>query len=225
MTTQRARATAGSTAPTRGGPALILAASCFLLLYLAATFVGPSLASSELPMPTAPIEEAKAWFAENQLATAVLGTAQFLSVCALVGFAIRLKRLAPETSRSTPWALLATALMVLASVSMWLLAAIAPDTSLNVVSVLRTGNFIAGGTAHVLALGVFVALVSRLPATTKPIRVFGYIAAVPAVLSVVSLVWFQGAVLILLGRLLCMIWIISAAVSVARRGSRDKEHA
>jgi len=46
--------------------------------------------------------------------------------------------------------------------------------------------------------------------------VLGYVAAVPAVLSVVSLVWFQSAAFILLGRLLCMIWTISAAVSVTR---------
>ena len=44
------------------------------------------------------------------------------------------------------------------------------------------------------------------------------VAAVPAVLSVVSLLWFPASILILLGRLLCMIWTISAAVSVTRRG-------
>jgi hypothetical protein len=48
-----------------------------------------------------------------------------------------------------------------------------PGASLEAVSVLRTGTFIAGGTAHVLALGVFVTLVSRLPTTSKPVRVLG----------------------------------------------------
>jgi len=40
---------------------------------------------------------------------------------------------------------------------------------------------------------------------------------VPAIASLVSLAWFQGAALILLGRLLCIAWIISAAVSATRR--------
>ncbi len=59
-------------------------------------------------------------------------------------------------------------------------------------------------------------LAYRMPGFGKPIPVLGYVAAVPAVLSVVSLVWFQSAAFILLGRLLCMIWTISAAVSVTR---------
>jgi hypothetical protein len=38
--------------------------------------------------------------------------------------------------------------------------------------------------------------------------------------SLASLAWFQGAALILLGRLLCMAWVISAAVSATRRLAR-----
>lgn len=222
MSTQDTHVSVGSTAPTRSGPTLILAAICFPLLYLAADFVVPNLASSALPLPSAPLEEARAWFAENQLAATVLAACQFLSVSALAAFVIRLRRLAPDTARSTPWGLAAAALMMLASVFMWLLAALAPAASLDLVSVLRTGNFIAGGTAHVLALGVFAALVARLPATSRPIRVLGYVAAVPAVLSVVSLVWFQGAALILLGRLLCMVWLVIAGVALVRALRREQ---
>ena len=46
------------------------------------------------------------------------------------------------------------------------------------------------------------------------------VAAVPAIASLVSLAWFQGAALILLGRLLCIAWIISAAVSATRHLAR-----
>jgi hypothetical protein len=81
----------------------------------------------------------------------------------------------------------------------------------------------AGGTLHVVALGVVVVLASRIPGFGKRIRVFAYVAAVPALVSVVSLVWFNGSVFILLGRLLCMIWIVVAAVSVSRRLSRDAQ--
>lgn len=200
---------------------MILGAAGFVLLYFSADFVAPNLASSALPLPDAPLAEARAWFAENQLAAVTLGLCQLLSVSALAVFVTRLGAIARATRRpgttATRWGLAAVALMVLASVCMWVLAAVAPSASLGVVSVLRTGNFIAGGTAHVLALGVFAVLASRLPGMSRPVRVLGYIAAVPAVLSVVSLVWFEGAVFILLGRLLCMVWTVTAAVSVTRR--------
>ena len=74
-----------------------------------------------------------------------------------------------------------------------------------------------------VALGIFVLLASRIPGLGKRIRVFAYVAAVPALVSVVSLVWFNGSVFILLGRLLCMIWIVIAAVSVSRRLSREAQ--
>jgi hypothetical protein len=103
----------------------------------------------------------------------------------------------------------------------WLLTAFAAAASLDTVATLRTASFIAGGTAHVIALGIFVLLASGIPGFGKPVRVFAIIAAVPAIASLVSLAWFQGAALILLGRLLCMAWIISAATcSGYGRGER-----
>ncbi|MGH3660403.1 MAG: hypothetical protein ACRDTQ_00895 [Micromonosporaceae bacterium] len=212
------------TAPrTRGRATLILAALGFVLCYLSVDLVALNLASSDLPMPNAPVAKAQAWFAENQLAETVAGLCQFLSVACLGLFAIQLRKVttshrqAAAVRRATPWGLAAVALMMLSSGFAWLLAGLAPSASGDMVSFLRTANFIAGGAAHVLALGLFVLLASRIPGTSKPIRVLAYVAATPAVLSLVSLVWFQGAVFILLGRLLCMIWTISAAVSVTRR--------
>jgi hypothetical protein len=105
--------------------------------------------------------------------------------------------------------------MVVSSVTSFVLAAIAPSASLDTVGVLRSVSFISGGTAHVATLGVFVLIASRT--FSKPVRVFGIVAAVPAIASLVSLVWFNGSVLILLGRLLCMVWTIAAAVSLFRR--------
>jgi hypothetical protein len=110
--------------------------------------------------------------------------------------------------------------MALSSLLGWLLTAFAAGASLDTVAALRTASFIAGGTAHVIALGVFVLLASRIPGFGKPVRVFAIVAAVPAIASLVSLAWFQGAALILLGRLLCIAWIISAAVSATRRLAR-----
>jgi hypothetical protein len=86
--------------------------------------------------------------------------------------------------------------------------------------VLRSVNFISGGTAHVATLGLFILLASRT--FSKPVRVFGIVAAVPAIASLVSLVWFNGAALILLGRLLGMVWTIAAAVSLFRRRKESR---
>jgi hypothetical protein len=227
MTTHHTYETnAAPAAPATARWPLILAAVGFLVLYLGTDFVTSALASAPLPLPDAPAETARAWFADNQLAAVTIGVFQFLSVACLAVFVTWLRRTATTARQAAAAAVAsrfglgAVALMMLASVFAWLLATLAPSASLDAVSVLRTANFIAGGTAHVLALGLFVLLASRIPGFGKGVRVFGYVAAVPAVLSVVSLGWSQGAALILLGRLLCMIWTICAGLSVTRRLSR-----
>jgi hypothetical protein len=217
-------------ARARGGGRLIAAATGFLVLYLATAFL-PNLASSPMPLPDDPAEQARAWYAENGLTASLTGVAQFLSVLCLGVFVVGLvaaSRTSPQRTAARmarPWGLAAAALMIVSSVLGWLLAAVAADASLSAVTALRTANFVTGGTLHVLALGIFVLLASRIPRFGKPVRVFAYVAAVPALVSVVSLVWFNGSVFILLGRLLCMIWIVVAAVSVNRRLSRDAGHA
>lgn len=226
MTTHDVHAEPNRTASRRAPWSLVGSAVGFLLLYLSTDFVAVKLASSPLPLPNAPAEEAKAWFAGNQLAAVVMGLSQLLSVMCLAAFVVGLRRSAVAVSqvraarRAAPWGLLSVTLMAAATVLSWWSAAVAPTASVDTVSVLRTANFVAGGTAHVLLLGIFVLLASRIPGFGTAVRVFGIVAAVPAVASIVSLVWFQGAALILLGRLLCMAWTISAAVSVTRRLAR-----
>jgi hypothetical protein len=110
--------------------------------------------------------------------------------------------------------------MVVSCVLAWGMAAFAGSVSADTLGVLRTANFITGGTAHVAALGVFVLLTAKAGGFGKGIRVFAWIAFVPAVASVISLVIFQGAALILLGRVLCMIWTLSAAIVVLRSNRR-----
>lgn len=196
----------------------------FVALYLSTDFVAPNLASSSLPLPNDPVAEVRDWFAANRLAAVMIGVSQFLSVSFLAGFvaslraAVTSERQAVAAAKARLWGLVAVGMMMVSTVCSWLLAAMAPTASLDTVSVLRTVNFISGGTAHVLALGLFVVLSARIPGMSKPVRVLGYVAAVPAVLSLLSLVVFQAAAAILLGRLLCMIWAISAAVSLIRRG-------
>ncbi|MGA9100593.1 hypothetical protein [Aeromicrobium sp.] len=225
MTTQQAVSTGSR---RRGAGVLIAAAVGFVLLYLATDFVTPNFASSTLPLPNDPVADVRDWYADNQLAAVLMGVTQFLSVSSLAVFVTRLpgvvrtvaQQVAAERARI--WGLAAVALMMLSSALAWLLAAMAPSASLDTVSVLRTSNFIAGGTAHVLALGVFVLLAARMPGFGKPVRVLAYVAAVVSALSLSSLFFFQGAAFILLGRLLCMVWTVSAAVSITRRMSKGE---
>ena len=212
--------------PTPRRWTLVAFAAGFLLLYLTADFVVANLASSTMPLPDASADVTQRWFADNPSAAVMIGVCQLLSVTCLGGFAVSLRQGAATAGqvhaarKATPWGLLAVACMALSSLLGWLLTAFAAGASLDTVAALRTASFIAGGTAHVIALGVFVLLASRIPGFGKPVRVFAIVAAVPAIASLVSLAWFQGAALILLGRLLCIAWIISAAVSATRRLAR-----
>jgi hypothetical protein len=217
------------TARTPGGGAaqLLLAGSiAFFLLYLSVDFVAPNLASGPLPLPDAPAAEARAWYADNPAAAVAMGVGQLLSVLGLAVFVQGLSRAATSpgqrraAAKARPWGYAAVALMAASSVLSWVLAGVASSEAADMVPVLRTANFVTGGTAHVVALGVFVLLASRAPGFGKGVRGFAWVVAVPAVASVISLVVFQGAALILLGRLLAMVWTISAAVSVSRGLSR-----
>ena len=209
--------------PTPRRWTLVAFAAGFLLLYLAADFVVANLASSTMPLPDASADLTQRWFADNPSAAVMIGACQLLSVTCLGGFAVSLRQGAATAGqvhaarKAMPWGLLAVACMALSGLLGWLLTAFAAGASLDTVAALRTASFIAGGTAHVIALGVFVLLASRIPGFGKPVRVFAIVAAVPAIASLVSLAWFQGAALILLGRLLCIAWVISAAVSATRR--------
>jgi hypothetical protein len=150
----------------------------------------------------------------------MVGVCQLLSVACLAGF-VGLSKVAAIGSAKL-WGLLAVALMALSSVLSFALAALAPSASLDTVSTLRTVNFIAGGTAHVVTLGLFVLLASRITGFGRGLRVLACVAAVPSVVSLISLFVFEGAALILLGRLLCMVWVLAAAVNATVRISRGR---
>jgi hypothetical protein len=228
MTNETRRTGAGSAVAARRRWLLVVFAIGFLVLYLGSDFFVPNLASGSMPLPNAPAGQTQAWFADNPAAAVLLGVCQLLSVTCLGVFAVLLRRTASTPAqvttarRATPWALIAVCGMALSSLLAWILAAAAPSASLGTVAALRTASFIAGGTAHVVALGIFVLLAARIPGFGKAVRVFAVVAATPALVSLVSLVWFQGALFILLGRLLCMVWVICAAVSATRRSARGR---
>lgn len=202
---------------TRRATVLVAAAVGFVVFYLLVSVVSSALASSALPLPNDAASKTRDWYADNQLAATAASVLQLLSVCCLAVFGAVL------TNARWPrvLAFAAAGAMAVSCVLSWSLAAVAPSASVATVSVLRTANFIAGGTAHVVLLGIFALMASRSSDFGRPIKVFAIVAAVVAVLSLSSLVWFNGSVFILVGRLLCMAWVVCAAVSAAWKASRS----
>lgn len=191
------------------GPPALLASVGFVACYLLTDIAVSGLAASSLPLPDAAAGQVRDWFATNQSAAVAMGVAQAVSVLFLAAFAVVIR-----ISRARPIGLAAVGLMLLSSTCTWILAGVADGASLGTVDLLRTTNFITGGTAHVLALGCFVFVASRAGGFGKAVRVLAVVALTVSVLSLSSLVVSQGAAFILLGRLLCMIWTISAGISL-----------
>lgn len=68
-----------------------------------------------------------------------------------------------------------------------------------------------------VALGLFVGLLSLLPGWPRSVTILGVVAAILAVLSIASTVWFYASILLPVGRLLCMLWLVLAGILLLRR--------
>lgn len=196
----------------------LVGAIAFPAFYLAMDTVG---GGPPLPMPDAPAAEVYAYVVNNGSSMALTGLVHLLSVAGLFVFILSAMRLL-ATQADAPrvvWANRAGMLAALAltvSITLSLFSAVAaPTLGAETVNALRTANFLAGGVIHVMCLGVYVRLTS-LAFPGRGLRVFGLIAAVPALLSVLSLAFYYANALILLGRILCMLWILTAGITLFR---------
>ena len=100
----------------------------------------------------------------------------------------------------------------------------AASLELNLVGTLRSLNFLTGGVAHVVSLGLFVGATSiaalRAGALPRWILWLGLVAAALSILSLASLIWFPATILLPLGRLLSLIWSISVGFVLALGNQR-----
>jgi len=210
---------ASRTAPATG----VAAATGFLAAYLAVSPVSGAFADRPLPLPTSPPSETIAYAVANPLA---VGSTAILQVVSVACFAVFVAGLAPALrAAGAAWlprvGYLSVAAMVISSAISGVLLAIASSTSEATADVLRQANFYAGGVANVALLGVFV-LGTALTLGRERLfgggtRWFGLIAGSLAALSVISLAFYYANLLLPVGRLLCMIWTIVAAVVILRR--------
>ena len=214
--------TCATARPMRPAAAALGGALAFVACYLAVDLVAARVATAPLPLPGAPADEVYAYMTGNAPAVALTALCQLASVAGLLVFVLATRRALDPAGddRRLHWAQLAgvgaVLLMVASSVLGLVLAATAPTLPVDTVVALRTANFLTGGVLHVMGLGVVVGL-TRTAFPGRGIRVLGVIAAVPALLAVASLAWFYASVLILLGRLLCMVWTVAAGVALIRR--------
>lgn len=205
----------GSTTRRRSLP--VLAGAAFLVAYLLVGPVTGALADGDLPLPDAASAEVAAYYAADPAAALVGAALQVLSVLGLLVFAETIG----VPGRPVLLARAAVGAMVVSSVLTGVVTLLAGDTADTTVALVRSISFYAGGVAHVVLLGLFVLLAASAlrqgGLVGRGVSVFGYVAGALAALSVLSVAIYYANALLPVGRVLCMVWTVSAGVSLWRR--------
>jgi hypothetical protein len=190
-----------------------------------AGFVGNGLLSGmfadrPLPLPDAPQAEVLDYFAAEPVATAVSGIAILVSALGLAVFVRAVGAIAPRDPRRSVAGAVAVAAWTVSGLLSLLLAVLGPTGPDGAVLLTRSLNFYTGGVIHVVALGAYVATLALLRPGSRMfgrgVRGFGGFAAVCAMLSIASIVLYPASILLPVGRLLCMVWTITAGIRLAR---------
>lgn len=189
-------------------------------------FVGIILAGqlNDVPLPLPGSAEGKvyAYFREQTLAVVTNAVLQGVSALGLVIFLFAVIPRLARISRSAGIRLCrilgvaAVLSLVLSALTSVALAVMASQMTAGSVATLQQVGFVLGGVTHVVILGALIWCIARTGNWSVAVRKFGVAAAVPAVLSVLSVVLFPASVLLPLGRVLCMVWSISAGTSLLR---------
>jgi hypothetical protein len=85
--------------------------------------------------------------------------------------------------------------MAVSSMLSWILTGVAGSAGTTMVGALRTANFIAGGTAHTVRAGRIRFPCAKALPFGSGVRRLAWVAVVPAVASLLSLVVFQASAL------------------------------
>ena len=217
----------GGTVGTRRGRLLALSGMFFVAYFIVGLVLGGVLATSAFPMPDAPAAQTAGYYRDNVSALAVGGVFQSLSAIALLVFARRVAAFARRVVGERDalprlvlgFGVLAAGLLLVSALFSVTLVLVAPGGDLSLVGALRDLNFLSGGVAHVVSLGLFVGAASVATSGTKAVPRWvlrlGAVAAVLSILSLVSLVWFPATFLIPLGRLLSFVWCVAVGIVLA----------
>ena len=205
----------GRTTTLTSGRLLLLSALGFLLFYVAVSFITPAFAGLRRSRcPTTRPRRPARWFVENPFAAVMIGVCQVASVACLAGFVGALGRAPPVGLRRG---------RADGALQRRLLAADRSRFGRPPRHRLRPAHAQLHRRRHRARRG------AQASTCGSPRAAAGSAAAYAgwpgsrwwsSVASLVSLVVYEGAALILLGRLLCMIWTVSAAVSASRAMAR-----
>lgn len=191
----------------------------FLALFFAGDIVAGILANDPLPRPDAADQKVYDYVVDNAGASVAAGLVQILgAVCLAVVVGLLARQLTDR--RFLLWGRVSAAAYAACGALAIVMAAVAPSVSVDTLVLLRDVNFLAGGVVTVVTLGVFTLLASRADVFGRGVRRFGTIAAALAIASIFSLVFYFANAFLPIGRIACMIWAISAAVSLIRSSRR-----
>ncbi|MQA82367.1 MAG: hypothetical protein GEV10_28550 [Streptosporangiales bacterium] len=201
-----------------------IAGILFFVFFIAGDVIRGQLANGALPMPGNPAGDVVRYHVANPLSTSLVSTVQLLAALSLLVFvpamAARVRQVAGDGavfSRMVPVAgVLAGASLLVSALLGFSLTAFAGSWDLGVVDTVRTLNFVTGGVSHVVALGLFVGAVALGSAKALPrgVRWYGYVAAVPAILSILSVFVYLASAFLPVGRMLGMIWCVVAGITL-----------
>lgn len=191
----------------------------FLALFLVGDIVAGIFTNDPLPRPDAADQKIYDYVVDNPAANVAAGLTQIImAVCLAVVVGLLARQLTDR--RFVAWGRVSAAAYAVCGALGIVMAAVAPDVSVDTLVLLRDLNFLAGGVVVVVTLGVFTLLASRADVFGRGVRRFGTIAAALAIASIFSLVFYFANAFLPLGRVACMIWAISAAVSLIRSSRR-----
>lgn len=205
----------------QGGPPLPLVAGVFAALFVAGLVVSAVVAGGTFPSPFGDAAAIQAYFAGERDAVLISAVFQFGAAVPLAIFAAavhaRLHQLGVRAAGATialTGGLLASAFATLSALFQWALSRPTATTDPALVRALHDLTFLAGGPAHVVALGLLLAgiavpalIVGLLP---RWLAIAGLVLAVIAEVSTLALLVPELGVLLPLARFGGMVWLVVA---------------
>ncbi|WP_067168507.1 hypothetical protein [Microtetraspora niveoalba] len=222
-----------TTRPQRNaGPPLGVLAVVFTALFLGAIAVSTAMAGgATFPSPFGSAAEIVAYFHDNPDAVRVNAFLQFAASVPMAIYAatvsVRLRDLgirAPGATIALAGGLLAAGLLAVSALFGWALSRPEVLTEPVVVRTLQDLAFAAGGTGHVVFLGLLVAgvavpgwLAGLLP---RPLALAGLAVAAVAELSTLTLLVPDAAFLLPVARFTALAWLVAVGFLLPRTRPR-----
>jgi hypothetical protein len=229
MSTQPVPSLATPTVYASAGRKALPFTIAFFVLFMGSDFAAGLFRNDPGPRPRDSEQKIYDYFINNGASSIASGICQILASLCLVAYAHVLANALrqPEDDEASiaksafTWAVLSGVLYAICGALSIALPLVAPDASVDTVNLLRDLNFLSGGATTVVALGVATFIFSRHPVFSKRLRTFGTVASALAVAAVLAPFIYYANPFIPFGRTACMIWAISAAVSLLRMNRQD----